>query len=78
LHSISAEDAVDQRDWNRVEQELGELVSKVDTSLDQQPAPARSSLANRGLPSAEDSTEAILEQIAQALESDGIVSSKRP
>jgi translation elongation factor EF-Tu-like GTPase len=78
LRSVSAEDAVDQRDWNRVEQELGELVSKVDVPLDQQPAPARSSLANRGLSSGEDSTEAILEQIAKALESDGIVSRKSP
>jgi hypothetical protein len=71
---ISAEDGVDQRDWSRVEQELGELMPKMDMSLDQQPAPAQSSLASRGLPSGKDSTEAILEQIAQALERDGIVS----
>jgi hypothetical protein len=70
---VSAEDAVDQRDWSRVEQELGELVPKVDMSLNQQPAPAQSSSANKGMPSGEDSVEAILEQIAQALESDGIV-----
>ncbi|MFH0299995.1 hypothetical protein AAFX91_22735 [Bradyrhizobium sp. 31Argb] len=63
---------MDQRDWSRVEQELGELVPKVNASLDQQPAPAQSSLANR------DSTEAILEQIAKALESDGIVGRKSP
>jgi hypothetical protein len=63
---------MDQRDWSRVEQELGELVPKVNVSLDQQPASAQSSLADRG------STEAILEQIAKALESDGIVSTKSP
>ncbi|MBO4226623.1 hypothetical protein [Bradyrhizobium neotropicale] len=63
---------MDQRDWSRVEQELGELVPKVNVSVDQQPAPAQSSLADRG------STEAILEQIAKALESDGIVSAKSP
>ncbi|WP_152535478.1 hypothetical protein [Bradyrhizobium sp. Ai1a-2] len=63
---------MDQRDWSRVEQELGELVPKANVSLDQQPAPAQSSLAKRV------STEAILEQIAKALESDGIVSRKSP
>ncbi|MGY3618478.1 hypothetical protein [Bradyrhizobium sp. USDA 10063] len=69
---------MDKRDWSRVEQELGELIPKVDKSLDQQPAPAQSSLANPGPASGADSTEAILEQIAQALESDGIVSRKSP
>lgn len=69
---------MDQRDWSRVEQELGELVPKVDMPLDQQPAPARNRLANRGLPSGEHSTEAILEHIAQALKSDGIVGRKCP
>jgi hypothetical protein len=68
------EDAVDQRDWSRVEQELGELMPKVDTSLDQPRAPARSSSANRRLASGADSKEAILEHISQALERDGIVS----
>ncbi|WP_454621333.1 hypothetical protein [Bradyrhizobium cenepequi] len=69
---------MDQRDWSRVEQELGELVPKVRMSLDQQPAPAQGSSANRGLAPGDDSTEAILEHIAQALESDGIVSRKNP
>jgi hypothetical protein len=61
---ISAEDGVEQRDWSRVERELGELMPKADSSLDQQFAPAQSSLANRALASDPDSTEAILEQIA--------------
>jgi hypothetical protein len=78
LQLISAEDAVDQRDWSRVEQELGELVPKANASLGQQPAPAQLSLANKTLASGENSTEAILEQIAQALEADGIVSRKSP
>jgi hypothetical protein len=67
---------MDQRDWGRVEQELGELVPKVDTSPDQPSAPVHRRLANSGPRSREDSTEAILEQITQALESDGIVSRK--
>ena len=65
---------MDHRDWSRVEQELGELMPKVDTSLDQQRASARSGLANRRPASAADSKEAILEHISKALERDGIVS----
>lgn len=67
---------MDQRDWSRVEQELDELVPKVKMSLDLQPAPAQGRLANRTLASGENSTEAILEQIAKALEADGIVGRK--
>ncbi len=70
---------MDQRDWSRVEQELGELVPKVKTSQDDRhPAPVQPSLANKTPASASDSKEAILEQIAQALEADGIVCRKSP
>jgi hypothetical protein len=74
LWLVSAEDAVDQRDWSRVEQELGELVPRVDVSLNRPSAPVQSRAANRNPSSRERSTESVLEQITRALESDGIVS----
>ncbi|MCA1456946.1 hypothetical protein I6F35_27625 [Bradyrhizobium sp. BRP22] len=64
---------MDQRDWSRVEQELGELVPRADMPSHRPPTPAHRNLANGAVPSSEDATKAILDQITQALESDGIV-----